>query len=672
MWRLILSIVCLLSVCCAKAQVNTEQVITIGRNALYFEDYVLSIQYFNRVIQAKPYLAQPYFYRSLAKINLEDYVGAETDASKAIELNPFITDAWEVRGVARQNLGKNKEAIDDYDHALALLPHNRQLLFNKAMAQTEVEDYDGADTTYTRILDLYPSFENARLGRARLNLARRDTVKALDDIDQALTINSKSFNAYAMRADIKIRQGSSNYKSAIADLDSALKLQPHTAGLYVNRAYLRYFLDDYFGAMSDYDYAVQLEPYNRMALFNRGLLNAEVGANDRALEDFTRVITLDPEDTRARYNRAVIYGNKHLYKEAIADVDYVIKSYPDFPSGYFMRSEFNRRAGNLTAANTDYRKAMSLNRRLKPDAKGNIEDPNANLTIEPDELARREFASLLTVEDNTDMRQEYNNTAIRGKVQDRNVSIEIEPMMELTYYASPTELKPNTYYIKEIYNLNATHALRFGIMVTNHTPTLSDQELIDKHFRSIDDYNSYLANHKPRAVDYIGRAMDFITLRNYTAAVADIDRAIALNPEFAPAYMLRAQARARLIDSGTVSDNDMQSHADDYVTRAGLKRMAVDQVIEDLDKTIALSPTNPFAWFNKGDMLINIDDYSNAELAYDKAIEIKPEFGEAYYNRGYVKLKTGRRDAGIADLSKAGELGVTAAYNLLKRISMTQ
>ena len=32
------------------AQINTDQVLRIGRNALYFEDYVLSIQYFNQVI----------------------------------------------------------------------------------------------------------------------------------------------------------------------------------------------------------------------------------------------------------------------------------------------------------------------------------------------------------------------------------------------------------------------------------------------------------------------------------------------------------------------------------------------------------------------------------------------------------------------------------------------
>ena len=59
------------------AQINTDRVMTIARNALYFEDYVLSIQYFNQVINAKPYLYEPYFFRALAKLNLEDFQGAD-------------------------------------------------------------------------------------------------------------------------------------------------------------------------------------------------------------------------------------------------------------------------------------------------------------------------------------------------------------------------------------------------------------------------------------------------------------------------------------------------------------------------------------------------------------------------------------------------------------------
>ena len=39
-----------------RAQFNTDRLLMVGQSALYYEDYVLSIQYFNQVISAKPYL----------------------------------------------------------------------------------------------------------------------------------------------------------------------------------------------------------------------------------------------------------------------------------------------------------------------------------------------------------------------------------------------------------------------------------------------------------------------------------------------------------------------------------------------------------------------------------------------------------------------------------------
>lgn len=653
----------------AVAQVDTRQVVNIGRNALYFEDYVVSIQYFNQAIKAKPYLAQPYLFRSIAKLNLEDYRGAEEDASRCIELNPFITDAYEVRGVARQNLGKDREAVDDYSHALELLPNNRQLLFNKALAQSAVKDYAEADSTFAVLLKHYPGYENAYLGRARLRLEQTDTAAAIADIEHALSIDENSFNGHTMLADIAMRRGKSEFPKAIEHIDKAVKLQPRYAGLYVNRAYLKYSTDDWFGAMADYDYALELEPMNRMALFNRGLLEMEVNANDRALEDFNKVLELDPNDVRARYNRAIIYGNKHQYKKALADVEYVINAFPDFPTGYQMRSEYERLSGNLAAAVRDRDKARAISRRLNPDREGKTADAakNGQPTETPDaELAKRELASLLTVDDNTDFRDEYNNSAIRGRIQDRNVSISIEPFMELTYYSSPSELRPNTYYIKEIDDLNSTRSLRFKVMVSNAVPSLADEELINRHFRSIDYYNSYLSTHKPRTIDYFGRAMDFVTVHNYGAAIRDLDRAIELTPDFAPAYMLRAQARLRQKESGVSDEEDSKM---DAMARQAREQALSDQVLTDIDKSISLSPRNPFGYFNRGNMLIERDDLAAAAEAYSRAIELKPDFGEAYFNRGFVYLRLGNRPAGLADLGKAGELGVAAAYNLLKRMT---
>ncbi len=668
------------------AQVNTDQVMRIGQNALYFEDYMLSIQYFNQAIQAKPYLAQPYFLRSIAKLNLEDYRGAEEDASKALELNPFLSDAWEVRGVARQNQGRNRAAVADYDEALKLLPRNRSLMFNKALALNDIHDYDGAAATFAEIIRYYPGFANAYLGRARTSMALNDTASAIADIDKALAMNPNTLNGYIMRADIAINT-KGDYKQALADIDKAIKLQPRMAGLYINRAFLRYKLDSYSGAMADYDYALTLDPLNSVALFNRALLLSEVNANDLALEDFNRVLRLDPDDYRALYNRALIHRAKGNYDAAAADITRVAEHYPDFPGAFYLRGAIYRDQGKLAKAEADFKKGEALAKALtpevaekynreiaasQPDMEGGGESPSGtpatdNVPQASEVEVSRRFAQLLTVDDNADFREEYNNTAIRGRIQDRNLNVETEPMMMLSFYSSPTELRRNTYYIREVDDLNATRMLRFALVVTNKVPTL-DESTVARHFQSIEYYNSYLATHPGRPVDFIGRALDFLTVRDYANAEKDADRAIELTPDLALAYLVRAQARygSYLLGADAANTN---GNKPDALARASFNAKAMADIIADYDRVLELSPHMAVAWFNKGTLLLESEDYNGASQAFTRAIELKPDFGEAYYNRGYIALRAGRQAEGVADLGKAGELGIVPAYNLIKRMS---
>ncbi len=655
------------------AQINTDQVMRIGQNALYFEDYMLSIQYFNQVITAKPYLARPYFFRAIAKLNLEDYRGAEEDATMAIERNPFLYDAYEVRGVARQNQGRNKEAIDDYNHVLSELPENRQILFNKALAEEEIEDYDSAEKSFTQLLATHPSYDNGYMGRAKLRLAQGDTIQALADIEKTLELNKNATNAYVMRADIAIKSAK-DYAQALADMDEAIKLQPQYVGFFINRAFLRYNLDDYFGAMSDYDYAIQLDPINTVALFNRGLLRAEVHDNDRAIEDFSAVLKIDNNDYRALYNRALLYRDVHNYRDAIADINRVIEAFPDFAGAYFVRFDIYRQQGNMSNAERDYNKSMALAKKSVPNEETDTADKEPfSDTQESQDVVSNRFTSLLTIENNTDVKEEFNNSNIRGRVQDRNINIDAEPMFVLSYYSSPTELNQNTYYLKEADDINATRMLRFVVMVTSHEPQLTDESEIKRHFESIEYYDSYLATHTPRAIDYFGRAMDLVTIHNYKSAINDLNKAIELTPDFTLAYYLRAIAKYKNIEVERMTlDSENLADANDplavqLASQTAHKEYA--EVIADFDKVIELSPRTAVAFYNKGNILLELNDYTSALSVFNKAIELKPDMGEAYYNRGYVYLKLGNKEAGLADLSKAGELGILPSYNLLKRMT---
>lgn len=660
------------------AQINVDQVMNIGRNAMYFEDYVLSIQYFNQAIKAKPYLAKPYFYRSIAKLNLEDYRGAEADASKAIELNPFITDAWEVRGVARQNVGDFGGAIADYEHALTLLPYNKQLTFNLAAALTHEKKYGRADSLYTDLLERFPGYENGYLGRARLRIENKDTVGAIADIDKALSIDNNSFNAHVMRADLALTAAGGDRDTAMHHLEQAIRLQPRIGGLYVNRAFLKYNNNDWFGAMDDYDYALELEPYNRMALFNRGLLEMEVSAYDKALVDFSKVLQLDPDDIRARYNRSIIYSEKGMYNEAIEDINKVIAAYPDFPTGYWMRSDYQRRRGDKRSAMADYDKATKLTSKLRPDKKGLVKDTpkgndngenNAENNAELEQkMARREFATLLTMDDNTDFRDEYNNSAIRGRVQDRNVSIQLEPMFEIAYYASPSQVGVVSSYIREVSDLNAMRVLPRPVQLSNHVPQFEDPDIIGAHFSSIARLDTLVMRGNVTGAVYMARALDKYTVRDYAGALADIDRALTITPDYIPLLMLKSQSLMHRGETG-LSDGTDDTADMPALNRDVRNRALANEIIDILDRIITLSPRNAIGYYNKGVFLAGQGRTEEAIGLFDRAIELKTDFAEAYFNRGYLYLDAGNRNAGIRDLGKAGEYGIVNAYNLIKRMS---
>ena len=681
--------VALLAAMAVQAQINTDQVVNIGRNALYFEDYILAIQYFNQAIKAKPFLAEPYFYRSVAKISLEDYRGAEQDAGMAIERNPFIVDAYQVRGVSRQNLGDFAGAIKDYDEGLKLMPEDKNLLVNRAVCETALKNYDQAQQTFERLLSLDRRNDRAYIGLAQMNLARKDTTAALENLNRGIALSKSNASAYVMRSEIYTRSYH-DFEHGLADMDSAIMLEPRFAGYFINRAFMKYNLDDYFGAMADYDYAIGLDPTSQEAHFNRGLLRAEVGDNNKAISDFDFVLKNNPSNFMALYNRALLHMRTRQFREAVNDFTAILKKYPDFEAGYMARGEAKRRMGDTKGSEADMEKAMAIFRRNKTHVSNfNPAEIEATAAVkkaeqralnagqdEPEsaeEIINR-FNTLLTVHDNDPVKPEYANRQ-RGHVQNDNIEVEPMPMFTLSYYTQDNKLGSSMQYIREIGDINDLKQLPGKLTLVAGESHLSAEE-IQLHFRSIEYYNSLLNGARPRSVDYFGRGVDYLLVKNPDAALTDADAALNLSPQFMLAYMLRADAhymQYRMAQARDASNAELLEGAPDVKSQAMLRQRqdvtTLDLVMKDLDQVIKLSPKNVYAHYNKGNVYMLQGDFTSAISCYTNAIQIKPDLAEAYYNRGLMYLRMGNKALGIADLSKAGELGVLPSYNVLKRMT---
>jgi tetratricopeptide (TPR) repeat protein len=140
------------------AQYNVDRLIESGRVAVAYEDYILGIQYFNKVIALKPRLYEAWHYRAVAKFHLDDFRGAEADVSEAINLNPYVTQLYDLRGISRIRLDNYEGAIADYDKALSLNPSNQNYWYNRAACRVEIKDFERAHLELDTIISKWKKY----------------------------------------------------------------------------------------------------------------------------------------------------------------------------------------------------------------------------------------------------------------------------------------------------------------------------------------------------------------------------------------------------------------------------------------------------------------------------------------------------------------------------------
>ncbi|MDE5871486.1 MAG: tetratricopeptide repeat protein [Muribaculaceae bacterium] len=418
--------------------------------------------------------------------------------------------------------------------------------------------------------------------------------------------------------------------------------------------------------MSDYNYALQLDPNNMAALFNRALLRFEVKDLINAKKDFSSVLTLNPENFHALYNRGLVELETAEYKEALADFKSIARKYPNFYPVYYAIAEAERNLGNLKAVGANVNHAESLVRKYVANPESNPLDrptiaagtprntagrPDAEPEDENEVMNR--FNQLVTMQEIPQTQLSYNER-IKGRVQDRNVMAEPEPLYTVSFNPPSKALGGVTNYFRALDAFNRGRYINKTLYLAPMQTRLSEDEY-DALFKMAENYTSVISNSgdKVRPADLLARGVTYSMLKNYKGAIEDFDRILASNPDFTIAYLSRGVARYE--EARMQEDQRMAMH--------GIAMAAADfETATKLDSRLI------HAWFNKGYILYSQRDYSQAAECFSKAIELDPEFGAAYYNRGLCALSAGKKNEAFADLSRAGELGVLPSYNILKRM----
>ena len=171
-------------------------------------------------------------------------------------------------------------------------------------------------------------------------------------------------------------------------------------------------------------------------------------------------------------------------------------------------------------------------------------------------------------------------------------------------------------------------------------------------------------------MNYYARAIDFYLVQDFDNALNDLNMCIEKDPSFFPAYFSRAiiyykeleyRKREKSFELVALDDKTAQVRTLDYA-----------KIREDFDKVIELAPDFVYAYYNRANILTIMKDYRGAIADYNKVLEYEPNMADAYFNRGLTHIFLGNNRQGIQDLSKAGELGIFSAYNIIKRFTVKE
>lgn len=646
------------------SQFNVDQYFYIGRSRIYFGNYVSAIENLNMVIKLRPNLPEPYFFRGMAKHYIDDFRGAKNDYDKAIEIKPFYPEAYMYRGMANYELKNYKEALNDYSKALEYKNDDKNIYNNRGITKAAMQDLDGAIADYTKSIELDPLAANTFLNRSSVKQMKGDLDGAIKDCDAAIRIRPHFASAYLMRGIAKFEK--EDYAGALKDYDLCIRLDSKIAQAFMNRGIVKHKLEDIKGAINDYDMAIKLNPDIAGAWLNRGIAK-EALKNPGAEQDFAMAEQLDPQFAkfRKRLNEEQekerdrrLYGFVlPQHKQQNTQTNNPNQASPAPANQTQAPTNQNNPSASTAQSNTPQNAAPDTLVQKTESKRGPVTQKRSNRNIIVDEEGK------------------VNETEIeRGMVQNRNVKIELQPEFSLAiFHKDSVDYGRLQYYSMEIDALNHQNNNKPFLLITNKSIG-SEAWRSDEYHKAIDDLDKIVKSNKKNSIAYLNKGIYSELLKDYNEAIDDYSKAISNDGRNIMAYFSRANARLKMVDyirkPGILPE---QSTLNLSGNKAGAEQKKTEEildyedVIKDYESVIYMNPRFFFAWFNIGNTKVKKKDYLGAIEAYSKAIELEPEYAEAYFNRGLTRIFLNDLDGGSLDLSKAGELGLIEAYNVIKR-----
>jgi len=418
-----------------------------------------------------------------------------------------------------------------------------------------------------------------------------------------------------------------NYETAIYLFTAGLQLNPDNPGLYNDRGLCYLKEGDIEKAIEDFSKAIELNPDFAEAYYNRGLayfggrkwlraLDDEESNN--AIADFTKAIELDPEYVDAYYNRGIVYTEYiHYYRKpwgpeifdkyhkALDDFDRVLELDPTYVLAYAGKGDLYYRYGDFDNATVEFNKALE----------------SEDLIIQ--KVGEKGLASVYY------SRGRNYGEGTHMVYEDRRGTLDYEKAIELdpTLMTALGHLTGNYEHLGEWNNL---------IELCDYMLELKkdDPEWLTKSHGGYTKYEAkgvaYYNLMKQMANEAISNYNTVIELKPTVSAYRGLGAVYLSLGESEKAK--EAFEKALEMDNTTIEEGTYKRMERKYYSR-GLtyyEMREYDKAISDFNKAIELKPDYAEAYRDLGKAYVAIGDTAKATEAFETAISLFEEQGNSY------------------------------------------
>jgi tetratricopeptide (TPR) repeat protein len=296
--------------------------------------YAKAQEDFSEAVRLDPHYLDAYLARAAYYENLKELDKAVIDYDYiTTKISPDEAKYYLKKARLKEQLGLTKQAVADYDKAIALSPGNPLYHLQKGLLEYRNHDLEAARRSFTKALEINVTYTEAYYQRG-ITLAELDkTEDAAADFRKASTLGGADSTTTRL-----IRAKSNDYHSmgatALRNRDSrkaermftlALALNPRNSSVWVTRGDVFFDKKDYGKALEHYNTAIQANSRSSEGYYKKGLAQMQLKQNKEALESFGLALQHNPTYLDAYRSRGEVLLAMNQTTQAIANYQRLIE-----------------------------------------------------------------------------------------------------------------------------------------------------------------------------------------------------------------------------------------------------------------------------------------------------------------------------------------------------------